>query len=116
MKMSLMGLFGRSSGASTEKLLDAEIARLENILEDYRKEREFFKREAQYWKERFMTVMGLGDMSYPGGLVGGPAQEVPEEVPQEPSHVSLISLRARHELESKRKAREQALARGEVKS
>lgn len=105
--------FGRSSDASTEKLLDAEISRLTYILEDYRKEREFFKRDAQYWKERFMAVMGLGDMSYPSGLMGGGAQEVPEETTQEPSHVSLISLRARHELESRRRAREAQAGKAE---
>lgn len=103
--MNLMAWFDRSSDASTDQLLDRQINILTQVVEDLRHERDNYRAEARYWKDKFMAVMGLGDMSYPGGLMGGPAQEVLEE-PAEPSHVSLISLRARHEFESKRRAME----------
>lgn len=108
--MSLTALFGRSSADSTEKLLDRQVALLTQALEDARHERDNYRVEARYWKDKFMTVMGLGDMSYPSGLMGGPTQEVPEEE-AEPSHVSLISLRARREFESKQKAMERDMAK-----
>ena len=104
--------FGRGPVASTD-LFDPGVREKEmwKLVETLQREKVHLSAERNMWRDKFLKVVGLGDMTYPTPEVG-PAQYNPEEGAKELAggplgkHVSIAGLRAKHELDSRLKAAE----------
>lgn len=93
-----MGLLSgpKFDGSATNR--EEELWKLVNSLQE---EKAQLREECLMWRERYLTLTGLGNQTLPTSEAGGPVMGKPLG-----SHVSLMALRHKHEEMARARARE----------
>lgn len=114
--------FGRAQEGSRDLYNPADREReLWDLVHTLQSEKVHLTEEATYWRSKFMSLVGLGDATYPTPAMMGPAPtqendvKVTEDFQPLGKHVSIAGLKAKHELASRQKAAEMERERREKK-
>lgn len=97
-----MGLWSAPKYAGLPAEREAELWKL---VESLQREKDVLRSECQMWRERFLSLAGIGDQTLP-------AQHIPEKDPEAKTegpgvlgrHISLMGLRHKYEQKSREEA------------
>jgi hypothetical protein len=107
--MKIRELFGHPIAASTDPH-----DQLWRLVESLQEEKRLLSMERDFWRDKFTTLMGIGDMSYPRLTQAVPESDG-EIGPALQPFTSISGLRARSEIRRRNEAKELSMAKEKSK-